>query len=83
MQNNMLSEKFDLQLIVGELSANVKTEAVKSNLAERINNLAAWQNLKNIQHASMQIASASPVYDKVKVNSGLEICFLMEKHLRI
>ena len=66
IQNNMLSEKFDLQSIVGELSANVKTEAVKSNLAERINNLAAWQNLKNIQHASMQIASASPVYDKVK-----------------
>lgn len=66
MQNNMLSEKFDLQSIVGELSANVKTEAVKSNLAERINNLAAWQNLKNIQYASMQIASASPVYDKVK-----------------
>ena len=66
MQNNMLGEKFDLQSVVGEISANIKTEAVKNNLAERINNLAAWQNLKNIQHASMEIASACPVYDKIK-----------------
>ena len=66
MQNNMLGENFDLQSVVEEISANVKTEAVKSNLPERINNLAAWQNLKNIQHASMEIASACPVYDKIK-----------------
>ena len=66
MQNNMLGEDFDLQSVVGEISANIKTEAVKSNLAERINNLAAWQNLKNIQHASIEIASACPVYDKIK-----------------